>query len=275
MVRRFFPRYFRDLSGPALAALVCLAPASAFAVDLVPHHATYVVTLSPDNKSNDIGAVQGLLVFDLKDTCDGWAMDLKMRVILTGEDSQPHTMDISQVTWEAKDGSSYRFLMKNGNGHDQPEQVRGEAKSDAASGAASVTTDLPQKAEAKLPDHTLFPMAHTRLLLDTAAKGDNTLSAEVFDGTTPTAAMQESALIGEGQKDWPGLPHKFPALAGMTSYPVGLAFYLGNQSDGTPDIEQFLRVYENGVAGEIGFDLGGIGLRATLDQLQILKDPGC
>jgi hypothetical protein len=275
MSRLLFPRHLQGLTGRLLAALVCLAPVAASAADLVPHHATYIVSLAPDNKNADIGSVEGLLVYDLKDTCDGWAMDLKMRVILTGDDNQPHTMDISQVTWEAKDGSSYRFLMKNGNGGDQPSQTRGEAKSNANSGAASVTVDQPEKDEAKLPDHTLFPMAHTRLLLNKAAAGENTLSAEVFDGTTATQAMQESALIGAGQKDWPGLAHKFPELAGLTSYPVGLAFYFGDQTDAVPDIEQFIRLYENGVTGELGFNLGGVGLRATLDQLQILKDPGC
>ncbi|HEY4162100.1 MAG TPA: DUF1849 family protein [Dongiaceae bacterium] len=268
-------RYFQGLAGRFLVALICLAPMAASAADLVPHHATYVISLAPDNKNADIGSVEGLLAFDLKDTCDGWAMDLKMRVIMTGDDGQSHSMNISQVTWESKDGSSYRFLMKNGDDNGQPDQIRGEAKSNPGVGAASVTTDLPTKAEAKLPDHTLFPMAHTRILLDQAAKGESTLSAEVFDGTTPTEAMQESALIGPGEKSWAGLPQKITALAGLTSYPVGLAFYFGDKTDSTPDIEQFMRIYENGVAGEIGFDLGGVSLRATLDQLQITKDPGC
>jgi hypothetical protein len=275
MVRLRFFRYFQGLAVGLLAAPICLAPIGASAANLVPHHATYIINLAPDNKNGDVGGVEGLLAFDLKDTCDGWAMDLKMRVIMTGDDGESHSVNISQVTWESKDGSSYRFLMKNGNGTGQPDQIRGEAKSDSGSGAASVTTDLPAKAEAKLPDHTLFPMAHTRALLDQAAKGENTLSAEVFDGTTPTEAMQESALIGPGEKNWAGLPKKITALAGLTSYPVGLAFYFGDKTDATPDIEQFMRIYENGVAGEIGFDLGGAKLRATLDQLQILKDPGC
>jgi hypothetical protein len=270
-----FPRDFLRL--PILIAVgsICFAPVGAAAANLVPHHATYIISLAPDNKNGDIGGVEGLLAFDLKDTCDGWAMDLKMRVIMTDDDGEGHSISISQVTWEAKDGSAYRFLMKNDNGSGQPQQIRGEAKSDAESGATSVTTDLPAEAEAKLPDHTLFPMAHTRVLLDHAAKGESTLSAEVFDGTTPTEAMQESALIGPGEKDWPGLPKKITALAGLISYPVGLAFFFGDKTDATPDIEQFMRIYENGVAGEIGFDLGGAKLRATLDQVQILKDSGC
>jgi hypothetical protein len=64
-------------------------------------------------------------------------------------------------------------------------------------------------------------------------------------------------------------------LKGVTSYPVGLAFFQGDQADGTPDSEQAMRLYDNGVIGTLTFSLGNIKIRATLDSLQLLPDTGC
>jgi len=101
------------------------------------------------------------------------------------------------------------------------------------------------------------------------------VSAEVFDGTIPTQAAQETALIGAGEKDWNGMGKKFPELAGVTSYPVGLAYFFGDKADSTPDSEQSIRLYANVVVGLFDVDLGGVKVRALLDQLKLQPSPGC
>jgi hypothetical protein len=262
----------------ALLAVFLLLSAEkpVWAEDLAAHHATYILSLAPDNRNSQITGAEGLMVYDLKNVCDGWATDLKLKFVMSLEGGENRDFETSQVTWEAKDGSSYRYLIKNGYGGGREDQLRGEARIDAAAGGkATATADLPTRAEAKLPDGTLFPITHTRLILQKAAAGESVVSAEYFDGTASTAAMQASALIGAGEKDWAGLPKKIPALAGKTSYPIGLAFYLGNQPDSVPDSEQFLRLYEDGVMGEISFSLGTIKIRAVLDSLEVKPDSGC
>jgi hypothetical protein len=82
-------------------------------------------------------------------------------------------------------------------------------------------------------------------------------------------------VIGVGEKDWPGLAKKLPELSGKISYPVGLAYYLGEDNDGTPDQEQFFQLYENGVLGTLNLSLGAIKIRAVLNSLQLHTDPGC
>jgi hypothetical protein len=254
--------------------LLCLAGTPAGAVNLLAHHATYVLSLAPGNQNGEITGAEGLMDFDLKDVCDGWATDLKLRFVMSLDSGETHNVDISQVTWEAKDGSAFRFLIKNGNGADQVDQQRGEARIDA-SGKAVATSDLPQQAEAKLPGGTLFPIAHTMLLLKKAAAGETVVTANYFDGTTPTQAMQASALIGAGEKNWTGLPKSFAPLKDLNSYPIGLAFYLGDQTDSTPNSEQFMRLFENGVLGELNFDLGNIKIHALLNELKLQPNPGC
>jgi hypothetical protein len=261
----------------ALGAAIFLLSAESpvVAEDLPAHHATYILSLAPDNKNTQITGGEGLMVYDLKNVCDGWATDLKLKFVMSLEGGENRAYQTSQVTWEAKDGSAYRYLIKTGEGG-QAGQLRGEARIDAAAGGkVTATADLPTQSEAKLPDGTLFPLMHTRLVLKKAAEGENFVSAEYFDGTASTEAMQASALIGPGEKDWAGLPKPFPDLAGRTSYPISLAFYLGNKADSVPDSEQSLRLYDNGVMGAFSFSLGTIKIRAVLDSLQVKPEGGC
>lgn len=247
---------------------------SAAAEPLVAHHATYALSLAPGNTSGATG-VDGIMSYDFKDTCDGWATDVKLRIIITDDSGGAHPAEVSQVYWEAHNGKAFRFMTKVSNGSgDESNQTRGEVRIDA-SGKASVTSDLPTQAEANLPNETIFPTAQTALMLKQAAAGETFVSATLFDGTIPTEASQVTALIGAGAKDWKA-PKAFPELAGHVSYPVGLAYFIGNKADSTPDSEQSLRIYDNGVVGLYDFDfVGGIKVRATLDDLKLLPEPGC
>jgi hypothetical protein len=265
------------VSMAAGAALLAAQGLPSLADGLVAHHATYALSLAPSNGNSSITGADGIMTYDMKDTCDGWATDLKMKIILSFDSGDARTAEVSQVSWEAKNGKSFRFLTKTGTGEgdDQANQTRGEARIDS-SGNGSVVADMPVKAEAKLPAGTLFPVGQTDLVLKQAAAGETFVGAEVFDGTIPTQAVQETASIGGGAKDWSGLGRKFPDLAGHMSYPVELAYFIGDSPDSTPDNEQSERIFDNGVVALFDFDfLGGVKLRATLDSLKLLPPPGC
>jgi hypothetical protein len=258
----------------ALAATTLLLSAeSAAAEGLRAQHATYVLSIGSGNQSSSVTGVDGLMIYDLKNVCDGWATDLKLKLVMGTEGGEGRGLEISQVTWESKDSTGYRYVIKNGDGNGRVEQLRGEARK--SDGKVTVTADQPAQAEGALPSDTLFPLAHTRELLKQAAAGESVFTTNYFDGTASTEAMQASAVIGAGETDWSGLSKPFPELKGVTSYPVGLAFYQAEQADGTPDSEQTMRLYDNGVIGSLTFSLGNIKIRAVLDSLQLLPDSGC
>jgi hypothetical protein len=270
----------RTLSASVVAMMFAASSMPAGAVDMAAHHATYALSLAPGNGNSSVTGADGVMTYDMKDTCDGWATDLKLKVIISFDNGDARTFETSQVSWEAKNGKAYRFMTKSGTGggggDDQSNQTRGEARIDS-SGAGSVVADQPVKAEGKLPKGVLFPVGQTDLVLKQAAAGETFVGAEVFDGTIPTQAVQETALIGAGEKDWNGMGKKFPDLAGHTSYPVGLAYFIGDSTDATPDNEQSMRLYDNGIVGLFDFDFGqgGIKIRATLDSLKLQPASGC
>jgi hypothetical protein len=266
---------FRKTIALGAAIFLLSAETTAWAEELAAHHATYVLTLAHDSRNSQVTGADGLMVFDLKDTCDGWAIDLKLKLIMSVESGESGTLEMTQVTWESKDGSAYRYLIKNSGGGGQEEQLRGEARIDVANGKGTATSDLPTRAEAALPENTVFPIAHTQLVLQKAAEGESVVTAEYFDGTASTDSMQASALIGPAEKDWPGLSKTIPELAGKISYPIGLAYYLGEDIDGVPDQEQFFQLYENGVLGALTVSFGTIKVRAVLDSLKMQPASGC
>jgi hypothetical protein len=255
------------------ATTLLLSAESAAAEGLRAQHATYILSIASNSGNGSITGADGVMVYDLKNVCDGWATDLKFKVVMGLEGGENHGVQSSQVTWESKDSTAYRYTMKNDYGDGRTVQLRGEAHN--ADGKVAVTADQPTQTEAKLPADTLFPLAHTRALLKQAAAGETVFTANYFDGSTSTEAMQASAVIGAGETDWDGLPKSFPELKGVTSYPIGLAFFQGDQPDGTPDSEQTMRLYDNGVIGALTFSLGNIKIRAVLDSLQLLPDSGC
>jgi hypothetical protein len=258
----------------SIAGIHIFGAAAASAAGFAPHRATYALSQASGAGGSQILAVDGAMVFEWTDACDGWALNLKGQIILNLESGESESVDISQVTWEAKDGSKFRYFTRQSHG-DTMEQTRGEATYDAASGNGELVADLPAKIETDLPAGTLFPSGHTNLLLKQAAAGEQVVVAKVFDGTVQTTPMDVSAVLGAGAKDWPGLRHDFPALKGLNSFPAGLAYYFTERPDGTPDAEQSLRLYENGVVGEITFDFGGIQIKGVLDKLDMLPAGGC
>ncbi len=265
--------FSRRVATAATVLALLLSAENAAAEGLRAQRATYILSIGSGNGSSSVTGADGLMVYDLKNVCDGWATDLKLKLLMGTDNGEGHGLEISQVTWESKDARSYRYVIKNGDGAGHSDQLRGEARN--ADGKITVTADQPTQSEAKLPDDTLFPLAHTRELLKKAEAGETVFTANYFDGTASTEAMQASAVIGPGEADWNGLAKPFPELKGVTSYPIGLAFYEGDQADGTPDSEQSMRLYDNGVIGALTFSLGKIKIRAVLDSLQFLPDGGC
>src|SRR3954469_24060898 len=111
-----------------VATTLLLSAASAGAEGLRAHHATYILSIGSNSGSSSITGADGVMVFDLKNVCDGWASDLKSKIVMGLEGGENRGIESSQVTWESKDGTAYRYVIKNGYGDGRTVQLRGEAR---------------------------------------------------------------------------------------------------------------------------------------------------
>jgi EipB-like len=235
----------------ALAALALLASAPAEAVELAAHRAVYRLTLTSTRA--DVAAASGSIAYEAIDGCDGWAVRQRLQMNLTNREGQDIEMVSDYATWEAKDGLSFRFRMKQTTESAVTSQTEGEAKLDRPGGPGEAHYTAPRDMVHKLPEGTLFPMAHTAVILDAARDGKKFLALPLFDGMADSGA-QDSAITILG---W-NKPEKseFPSLSELPFTRVHIAFFGRESGTTTPDLEVGMRYWANGVDDDLQLDFG-------------------
>jgi hypothetical protein len=103
---------------PATIALACLCAGSADA-DIMPHRALYTMSLERTGGDASVTGASGTMAYQWGETCGGWTVEQRYRLRMAYADSPDVAIASNFVTWEAKDGLSYRFNQKetrNGSG---------------------------------------------------------------------------------------------------------------------------------------------------------------
>lgn len=241
------------------------------AVSIVPHRAVYKVGLSHVNRNSPVQDVRGTMIYDLSDTCDGWAIQqqLKLHYIFSEEEE----MDVytTSVTWEAKDGSFYRFNTKSESDGQQEEAIRGSvSKKDGQLIAHFLSPqDVPDR---PLTPDEIFPTHHTLMVIEKALAGEKFFTRRVFDGADERGDADASAFIGamvqpDPKKNW-GEGVKDKSLVAHPSWAVRFAYYKPDQTDGAPDYEMEMVLLQNGIAPVMTLDYGDFAIRGELVALE-------
>lgn len=257
-----------------LAAAV-LQPASA--AEISPHRALYTMSLDTAKPGSGVLNATGAMVYEWGETCDGWTVQQRFRLRLMYEDSDPVELSSTLVSWESKDGLRYRFNERRLKNGEADEEVKGEAKLDGPGKGGKAEFTRPETTTLTLAPNVLFPTAHTILLINSAAAGENFVSRNVFDGATLDNAGQITAVIGakldpasEKNKETVKSP-----LLQHPAYPVRLAFFPADSKADEPDYELGMRLYDNGVSTDMSLDYSDYVIRAKLDEIEALPKPNC
>ncbi|HET6160327.1 MAG TPA: DUF1849 family protein [Dongiaceae bacterium] len=258
------------LSVSALA----LVAASAEAAQLVPHRAVYELTAKSAGGFGRSGALRGVLTYELMDDCDGWTVNQKAGLDVAAVEGAGHRFEWSQATWEAKDGSSYRYFIKDSQDGNTGNQRRGELVYPKPGAEGKLTTELPAKGEAEVPP-VLLPVQHTLALIDKADAGETVFLAKIFDATVDEKPVEISAGFGPSLKGGKTKAEDFAPLKDVLSRHVDFAFFVQNLPDGTPDFEQSIQLFDNGVVSQVSFEFGGLPVMGTLRKLEVLEPQKC
>jgi len=278
----------------ALAAGLMLGWAGlADATEISPHRALYSLSLESSKAGSGVVAASGAMIYEWGETCDAWTVQQRFRLRLVYEDADPVELSSTLVSWESKDGLRYRFNERRLRNGEPDEEVRGEARLDGPGKGGKADFTKPDAASLTLAPNVLFPTAHTLLLIERAAAGVNFLSRYVFDGATEENASQISAVIGPridpaangdkaaassaapkdaGNKD--KSPLKSPLIE-RPSWRVRLAFFPADAKSDEPDYELGMRLFDNGVSGDMSLDYSDYIIRAKLDEIEQLSKPAC
>lgn len=237
-----------------------------------PHHATYRMTLDQVRDATGPSAASGTMDYRWGETCDGWTIEQRYKLLLSYPKSANLLTDFTYSTWESKDGLRYRFHTRETLNGRVDTEIRGMAQLDGAGETGTVTFTQPKSRTVALPAGTLFPSALNILLMERAADGESSISREVFEGSSTDGARRAVGTIGKrisagNQADQPD------GLAQHAGWPVRLA-YFDAKSD-KPAYQWGMLLLDNGVMREINIDYGSSAVRAMLEAVQPLDKPHC
>lgn len=262
-----------------LPALLLPLPATAADATgpLAPHEAEYSMRLNSAKPSSGIVGANGVMRYTFSDSCDGWTVETHTELTLWQTSGGATSTVWDFVSWEAKDGSAYRFRVRNHRDGEIIDSYEGDARLGPDGVGSATFRDEGEDGESvvfDLSSGTLFPTAHTESLIRQARDGKRFFARKVFDGSAIGEAVNVSAAIGAR---FPGdstsaLPN---LLLNTPGWPVVLAFFTPDNASGTPDFEVTLRYHDNGVAESILQDFGDFTLRGTLTALRTPLAPKC
>lgn len=251
----------------AAAFLAGLLPAGRVdAAELAEHRAMYALSL--ESARGDVIAASGSMLYEVTDACDAWAVRQRLKMTLTNRDGQDIEMVSDYTTWESKDGLKLRFRLRQTTEDAVTSQVTGDATLERRGGPGVVRYSLPEDVTKPLPAGTLFPMAHTEVLLDAAKAGEKFLAVPLFDGTGAEGAQDSTvAIVG-----WaPPQDSKWPTLSALPSSRVRVAFFGRESATQQPDYEVGMKYWANGIADNLQMDFGEFVMSGRITDLKIPK----
>jgi hypothetical protein len=243
------------------------------AAELLPHRATYALSLEAARSGSVVTGIEGTMAIDWAEVCEGWTITQRLKFKLIGVDGEELDNDIGFSSFESHDGLTYRFALRAVRDGEVTEELRGRAQLDGKGQPGKAIYQEPAGEIRNLPKGTVFATEHTILLLKAAEAGQALLSLPVFAGGTLDGALDVNALISPRQPGQarPGLD---PA-AGRPFWRVRLAFFRSDEPMSEPEYEVAVRMLDNGVGAEFTFEYEEFAMRAALDKLEMLPRPRC
>lgn len=261
----------------ALAPQLQVERALAAGVAPQPHRAVYDLSLKR-TVAGDVVEAGGRLVMEWSADCEGHVLNQRILTRLVDSEGQEVVNDYRVTSWESADGARFRFNSRNEINGELVDEVAGVAELEAPGGAGAANFSMPEPAALALPRGVTFPTEHTFAVIRAARAGRRMVEIPLFDGSGKDGLFTTFAVMGEPLAN-PPEAERYAILRGLKAWPVQLAFFRmprpGEKTDGTPEFETGMRLFENGVTGDLVLDYGDFRLGGVLIRLDPLPRPTC
>ena len=263
--------------------LIAAGTVGAASTELALHRASYDLALSGD--AGDIVGAEGRIAVEISADCDAYDLDYRF-VARFQQEQELIVTDQQTQSRESLDGVWFEFETKTFVDSSPQDTVAGTAAT--AGGVTTITFTQPGEQVVEIP-LSLFPMQHTRSLLEKAEAGERIVETALFDGDDdPQKQLTSTAIIGPGSPAEPEAPgpesgaeptgdaRANESLRGLRSWRVSESFYnTDSDGDGMPVFETAYTIYENGVSDDLVLRFDGYALEGGLSSLELLDRPDC
>lgn len=258
-------------TGKPLAPMDPASQADASSANLLPHRATYSITLDNNYNDEDIADAKGQMTIQLAKIGEGWAIEQKSTLHIYYKDGSAEQVITTLATYESMDGLKYSFNARTLRA-DQEETISGDAILASKGGAGIVTYQQPEESRIQLPVGTIFPTQHLIHMLQAAMKGQKVVSNIVFDGSSEThEAVQVDTVLGAGQDPKLALTTNKDLLQAKKVWPMRMAIYAVDSNGPEADYEIIQHVLDRGVIRDMTLDYGTFKVKAVLNQVEVFS----
>lgn len=265
------------------ADVVAPNTASAAAMNLTAHRAVYELKLKDASEKSAIAQAKGRLVFELEgDNCVGYAVNMRIVTQFRTKSGRTNVIDSRSTAWEGPEGAEMSFGSKQLINAQVAEEVKGNARKGTASTPGNATFSKPE-GSFELPAATVFPVEHTKRLIEAARNGtlmDRTL---VFDGTELNKLFTAVSFIGR-QKTLADvqLPDSLTdrkEFEGQAAWPITVSYYDKATGDAAseqiPSHEISFVMFENGVSTNLSLGYEHFSMQGDLSEITFFEPTQC
>lgn len=240
-------------------------------VELQPHRAYYSITMMghPALRS-EVVDVRGTMMVEFNKVSKGWTVQQLSEIWRYRNDDSVEHIRWGYVTWEADDGTLFKFNTFRKVDDELVEDIRGSAKRNGK--LTQVIYKKPEQKTIQLPEDVLFPVEHTKGFLQAAQIGEHMFPSLVFDGSNVEGASEINTFIG-AKKVVAGNPtvennHQF---ANQPFWPVRFAVYGSGEE---PIYATSQEILPNGIIKQYIIENDGIKIRGVLERIELLSASG-
>ena len=247
---------------------------------LKPHRAVYDVTLENAEERSGIKGMKGRIVYEVQgNECDGISIRYRfVTTITTGRDD--FTTDQQTATYESPDGKEFSFETKSFVNDQADQKISGNASVRNDGVIVNLKGEEPRQLNL---GEGIFTTSHLVDILKSAAKGDQFLNHNVFDGSGDADKMLSSAsVIGKPKLIEAPLEGESSEILEVFSerkaWPVTMSYFepkQDNTGEALPIYEASFLLYGDGLTRQLKMRYPDYELQAALTKVEYFDSTAC
>lgn len=255
---------------------------------MVPHRGLYKMTLLSAGRGSGIQAASGIMAYRFSDDCDGWASETNVYLKVSYDQGEDVETNWTFASWEAKNGESYRFWMRQSRNGEELEVLKGAVNRKDSSSSAQAVFSIPADTRIDLPENFLFPTRHLIEVLKANNLTEKShayqgVSYTVFDGASLENPYEINAIVTTSKRQSVVKPEVYEGsdnrLVNNSSARalkhVRLAFFPVASLKAMPEFELTADYRSDGIAEYILQDFDNFSLELKPQKIELLKPAKC